>query len=120
MSTLTMRVPLGAESRLRDAVAQRADAFDLELDHVPGLEPAAVSVLEDAACADGSRAQHVARSELRVARGVREDRVPRVVHVGELAARSLLAVDAGKHRSAPPVELVGRDDDRPEARGEVL
>src|SRR5947199_298533 len=58
-----------------DAVAKDADALDLELDLVARPEPALVAVLEDAAGADGARAEDVARPELRVARGVGDDRV---------------------------------------------
>ena len=59
-----------------DAVSQHADPLDLELDHVPRLQPAAVAVLEDAAGADGARAEDVAGAELRVACGLGDERVP--------------------------------------------
>src|SRR5256885_3979570 len=117
MTAVTLRPP-SAESS--DRIPQDPDALDLELDDVARLQPAPVSLLEDATGADRSRAEHVARQEARVARRVRDDRAPRVVHVPELAARALLAVDAREHRAAAAVELVGRDDDRPEAGREVL
>src|SRR5436190_19677681 len=118
------RSPLG-EGRYRpnglhDAVPQHADPFHLELDEVAAAEPPPVAVLEDAAGAHRARADHVAREEARVEAGLREDPVPAVVQVGEVAPGALLAVDTGDHRPAPAVELVGRDDDRAEARGEVL
>src|SRR5712691_4267138 len=75
-----------------DGVPEHAEALDLELDHVAWPEPAAVAVLEDAAGADGARAEDVARGQLGVARGVRHDRLPRVVHVAEVAPRALLPV----------------------------
>src|SRR5207244_12299769 len=56
----------------------------------------------------------------RVPRGLRDDLLPREVHVAELAARALLAVDARDHRGPRAVELVRGDEDRAEARGEVL
>src|SRR4051794_35344545 len=71
--------------RSSDDVAQNADALDLELDHVAALQPPSVAELEDAASADGAGAQHVPGQQLRVARSVRDDRVPRVVQVVELA-----------------------------------
>ena len=57
---------------------------------------------------------------MRVPRGLRNDRVPRVVHVREVPARPLLTVHARDHRGARTVELVGRHQHRPEARGKVL
>src|SRR5712691_4315130 len=118
MSTVTMRSAPGEESS--DAVPEEADSLDLEHDDVAALQPAAVAVLEDAAGADGARSQDVAWPQTGVACRVRDDRIPRVVHVGELAARALFAVDARGHRSRRPVELVRRHDDRAQARGEVL
>src|SRR5439155_13544244 len=103
-----------------DAVAKDADALDLELDLVARLEPALVAVLEDAAGADGARAEDVARPELRVARGVGDDRVPGVVHVAGVPARALLPVHARDHLQAEVAELVRRDDDRAERGREVL
>src|SRR5262245_5462898 len=105
MSTLTLQPAPGEESS-RDAISQDADAFDLELDDVARLHPAAVAVLEDAARADRARAEDVAGQQPCVARGVSDDRLPRVMHVREAAARTLLAVDACDHRAASPVELV--------------
>src|SRR5919201_1996035 len=102
-----------------DVIPERSDPLDLELDDVARLEPAPVAVLEDAAASDGARAEDVTGQQPRMARGVAHDRLPRVVHVDEVAARSFLAVDARDHRPAPSVELVGRDDDRAEARREV-
>src|SRR5437667_7947678 len=101
-------------------VSHHADSLDLELDHVARLQPAAVAVLEDAAGADRARADHVAGDELRVRRGPLEDRLPRVVHVAEVAARALFAVDAGDHLQAQVAELVRRHDDGTERSGEVL
>src|SRR3989442_1683653 len=86
----------------------------------PNPTPAAstaVAELEDAAGADGARAEHVAGAEVRVARGLRHELVPGVVHVGEPPARALLAVHAGDHLVA---ELVGGDEHRAERRREVL
>src|SRR5207248_7483820 len=73
-----------------------------------------------AAGADGARADHLAGEKPRVPGGLRDDRVPGVVHVAEIAARALLPVDPRDHLEAEIAELVGRDDDRPEARREVL
>src|SRR2546423_7243175 len=103
-----------------DEVSERADPLDLELDDVTGPEPPAVAELQDAARADRSGAEDVSRKEAGVARGVGDDCVPGVVHVAELAARALLTVHARDHRGAGAVELVGRDDERAEARREVL
>src|SRR5215216_6482189 len=103
-----------------DGVPQDSDALHLELHDVARLKPAAVSVLEDAAGADRARAEDVAGAELRVARSLGDEGSPRKVHVTELAARALLAVHARHHRRRRAVELVRRDDDRAEARREVL
>src|SRR5581483_4847553 len=65
-------------------------------------------------------ADHVARREHRVARRLREQRIPLVEHRREIAARALLAVDTRDHLAARAVELVRRDEDRPERRREVL
>src|SRR5262249_13142989 len=103
-----------------DPVAQDADALDLQLDLVAGLEPALVAVLEDAAGADRARADHVARPQRGVAPRVLDDRLPRVVHVTEVPPRALLAVNSRDHLQAQVAERVGRDDDRPERRREIL
>src|SRR5581483_1516561 len=87
---------------------------------VAGPEPAAVAVLEDGAAADGSRADDVAGQQSSVPRRLREDRLPRVVNVPEVATRPLLAVHACDHLDAEVAEVVGRDDDGAEARREVL
>src|SRR5215213_265633 len=105
---------------LSDPVPQDADPFDLQLDLVAALEPTLVAMLEDAAGADGARAEHVARPQLRVLRSVGEDRLPRVIHVAEVPARALLAVHARDHLQPQVAELVGCDDDRTERGGEVL
>jgi hypothetical protein len=115
---LTGRV--GAWTARPDPVSQHPEPLDFELDDIAGLEPPAVAVLEDAAGADRPRAQGIARQELRVAGRVGDDRLPRVVHIPELAAGSLLAVDASDHRPGGAVELVRGDDNRPQARREVL
>src|SRR5438132_4679057 len=100
-------------SRARpDGVPQDADAFDLELDHVAGLQPAPVAQLEDAAGADGARAEDVAWKQSGVARRVVADRLPGMVHVGERAARALLSVDARDHLARAAVELVDLAQDR--------
>src|SRR5438876_467087 len=118
MSTLTMVSPLGAESS--DTVPQDADPLDLQFHDVAAVQPATVAVLEDAAGSDRAGAEDVAGPQVRVTRGVRDNCIPGVVHVGEVPARPLLAVDARDHAAALPVELVGGREDRPEARGEVL
>src|SRR6266536_5454531 len=100
-------------SRSANPVSKHADPLDLQLDHVAALQPAALTVLEDAARAHGARAEHVAGTEVRVPRRVRDDCFPGVVHVGELAARALLTVHTSEHRPARAVELVRSDDDRP-------
>src|SRR5881392_2350185 len=105
---------------LPNAVAQHADSLHLELDHVARLQPALVAVLEDAAGPDRARAEYVARPQLGVAPRVRDDRLPRVVHVAEVAARALLAVDARDHFQAQVAELVGSDEQWAERGGEVL
>src|SRR5205823_8567296 len=43
-----------------DAVPQDPDPIDLELDVIAPLQPAGAAVLEDAAGADGARAEHIA------------------------------------------------------------
>src|SRR5215207_8266381 len=103
-----------------DRVPQHPDPLDLELDLVARLEPAAIAVLEDAAGSDGAGAEDVARPELGVPARLLDDATPRVVEVGEIPARALLAVHAGDHDGRRAVELVRRDDDRAEARREVL
>src|SRR5262245_40465448 len=103
-----------------DRVPQHADPLHLQLDHVARLEPTAVAVLEDAARSDRPGAEDVSWVQTRVPRRVLDDPLPREVQVGELAARALLAVDAGEHHGARSVELVRCDDDRAERRGEVL
>src|SRR4029077_20669921 len=118
MSFNTMEVAPGEESS--DTVAQDADALDLELDDIPGLQPATVAVLEDAAGPNGSGAENVSRPEVRVPCRVRHDRVPRVVHVRQIPARALITVHARAHRPARAVELVRGHEQRPDARGEVL
>src|SRR5438309_1127204 len=81
---------------LPDPVAQDADSLDLELDDVAALQPALVTVLENAAGPDRPRAEHVAGAQLSIARRVRDDHVPRVVHVAEVSTRALLAVQDRK------------------------
>src|ERR1700752_1455222 len=103
-----------------DRVPQGADPLDLQLDHVARLQPPAVTELQDAARADSPRAEHVAGVELGVPGRLLDDRLPGVGHVAELAARALLAVHPRDPRPGRAVELVRRDDDRPEARREVL
>src|SRR5438552_3902970 len=103
-----------------DSVPQHADSLHLELDDVAALQPATVSMLEDAARADGARAEHVARAQLRVPRGMGDNRLPAVVHVRQVSAGPFLAVHARDHHAARPGELVRCDDDRAEARREVL
>src|SRR5215216_5033611 len=89
-----------------DSVPERPDPLDVELDDVARLEPAAVAVLEDATGADGPRAEDVARMQHGVPRRMLDDRVPRVVHVGELATGAFLAVHPRDHRRGGAVELV--------------
>src|SRR5439155_7787271 len=84
------------------------------------LEPTAIAELEDAARPDRSRAEHVAGEQPRVPRRLLDDPRPGELHVAELAARALLAVHARDHRPGRAVELVRGDDDRAEARREVL
>src|SRR5512132_199769 len=103
-----------------DPVPQHAHPLDLELDDVAGLKPPAVAVLQDAAGADRPRPEDVPGQERGVAGRVGDHRLPRVVHVGEVAARALLTVDAGDHRRAGAVELVRRNDDRAQAGRKVL
>src|SRR5439155_15974699 len=94
-----------------DPVPQDSDPLDLQLDLVARPEPALVAVLEDAAGADGAGADHVARPQLGVPRRVGDDRLPRVVHVAEVAAGALLAVHPRDHLEAQVAELVGGDDE---------
>src|SRR5215210_7546627 len=105
---------------LSDPVTEHADALDLQLDLVPGPEPALVAVLEDASGSDRAGAEDVSRPQLCVAPRVGDDRLPGVVHVAEIAAGALLAVHAGDHLQAQLPQLVRRDDDRPQRRREVL
>ena len=83
-------------------------------------KPALVAVLEDAARADGARAEDVAGPQLGVARGVRHDRLPRVVHGAEVAAGTLFPVHARDHLEPEVAQLVRGDDDRADRGGEVL
>src|SRR2546425_3467271 len=108
MSEPTIGPAPGEESS--DTVAQHPDALDLELDDVASLQPASVAMLEDAAGPDGAGSKDVAGPEVRVPRGVSDDGVPGVKHVGEVPARPLLAVHAGDHRAARSVELVGHHE----------
>ena len=102
-------------------VPQHADALDLQLDDVAALQPAPVAVLEDAAAADRARADHVARAKHRVPRApARASASQPWYRSREVAARALLAVHARDHLPVAAVELVGRDEHRPERRREVL
>src|SRR4029079_3975272 len=113
--------PTTATSATRaDCIAQNADPVDLQLDHVTRLEPAPVAELADAARPARPGPEHVAGDETRVPRGLLDQPRPREVHVPELAARAFLPVHARDHDGARAVELVGRDHDGPERRGEVL
>src|SRR5215207_7272156 len=76
-----------------NATSENPDAIHLQLDHVPGLEPAAVAVLEDAACPDRAGAEDVTGPEVRIPCSVRDDGVPGVMHVTEISTRALLPVD---------------------------
>src|SRR3954463_12448881 len=80
---------------LHDAVSEDADALDLELDQVAGLEEA--QLLEAAAVADRPRAEELARVQRLRARGVRDAVLELPVHVARIAAAPLLAVDARDH-----------------------
>ena len=64
MSFDTMGPTPGEESS--DPVAQDADARDLELDDIPGLQPATVAVLEDATRPNGPGAENVSGPEVGV------------------------------------------------------
>src|SRR5947207_3128435 len=91
-TTATSATVISSTPGLPHAVPQDADPLDLELDDVAVLQPPAVTVFEDATGSNRAGAEDVAREQPCVACGVRDDGRPRVVHVGELAARALLAV----------------------------
>src|SRR5688572_3291247 len=97
-------------TRRADAVAQNSDPLGLELDDVSRPEPRVVA-------ANPAGAQHVARHELRVPRGVVDDWLPG--DVVELALRAPLAVHAGDQLEPEAAELVSRDDYGAETRREV-
>src|SRR5579884_3254932 len=50
-----------ARAQLDDAVSQQADPLHLELNHIPGLEPPSIAVLQDAPASHGPRADDIAR-----------------------------------------------------------
>src|SRR3954449_8380557 len=110
-SGLRPSFPRGLGPPRRNAVAQDADPFDLELHLVAGSQPALIAVLEDAAGADAARADDVARPKLGVARRALDDLVPRPVHVAEVAPGALLAVHPRDHLQAKVAELVRGDED---------
>src|ERR1700741_229622 len=91
-----------------DAVSQDADAFDLELDDVVGVEEA--QMLEAAAVADRARAEELSGMQCLGARGVRDAVLELPVHVARVAAAPFLAVHAHRHRQAIRIaDLVGGD-----------
>jgi hypothetical protein len=103
-----------------DAVPEHAEPLHLELHDVARPEPAPVAVFEDATGSDRARAEDVAWQQHRVQRRLRDDLLPREVHIREFTARALLAVDPRDHRAAATVEFVRCDHERPEAGSEVL
>jgi hypothetical protein len=109
-----------AAARRPHLVAQYPDAFHLKLDHVTHGEPATVVVLQDAAGAHRPRAEDITRPQHGVAGRLRHDGRPAVVQVAQVAPGSLLAVDPRRHDRVRAVELVGGDEDRAEADGEVF
>ena len=89
-----------------DAVAQDADALDLELDDVARLDPAVE--LEPAAAADGAAAEDVAGHE-RSAPGTWAMTSGKLKSIApSVARRPGLAVHARRHRARSRVELVRR------------
>src|SRR3954451_1323153 len=95
-----------------DAIAQDADALDLELDDVPFRQPAAE--LETRASGRGPRADQLARAQRLAARGVGDRVRERVVHVGRGVLAPHLAVDPHAHDRVRGVELVRGHDARAE------
>src|SRR5262249_43808815 len=97
---------------LHDAVAQHADPFDLELDHVARLEE--THVLEAAPVADGSRAEELARVKGLGPRHVGDAVLELPSHLARIAPPPFFAVHPRDHCEPVRVaELVGRDEARP-------
>src|SRR5688572_13852733 len=84
-----------AHVRRDDAVAQHADAGNLELDHVAVLHEAPLLVA--AAAADRARAEDLAGDEGFLDRGVGDDVGKAVLHLPAPAVGPGLAVDARLH-----------------------
>src|SRR5260221_2405438 len=84
-----------AHVRCDDAVAQHADAADFQFHYVAVLEEAALFV--PAAAADRARAQHLARDQGFLERGVGDDVGEAVLHGAAIAVRPGLAVHARLH-----------------------
>src|SRR5581483_7259747 len=87
-STIADRSPPG-DSRRNAAVPQGTEAFDRQLHNIARLEPAAGGFgreLEDAAGADRSGPEDVARAGPRVAARVRDQLGPGPVHRARISA----------------------------------
>src|SRR2546430_1315284 len=97
--------------RRNRGVAQHADALDLELDAIAGLEKA--HLLQAAAVADGARAEELAWMQGLRARRVRDAVLELPAHVARVAAPPLLSVHAHAHLEPIRIaDLVGGDEAR--------
>src|SRR5262245_43516639 len=128
-------IPSGTQRDQRragdDAVGDASQALDLVDDLVADRQPrkgrgVARPELGQTAVAAGAGTQHVTRAHLRAARGVRDDLADGPVGVRPLVAAVFAAVDRDDHLEvvavlAPPrLDLVLRDEPRPESRRRVL
>ena len=107
---------------VHDAVAQRADAGNLDFEHVAGLHPERrIATMADALrCAGGDDVARRERREIRAERNDLRHRIDQQIGAGVL---HLLAVEAGGQRQPGRVgNFVGGDDPRAEraGRGKVL
>src|SRR5882724_13553 len=111
-----------------DPRAEDAEALDLQLHHVTGLQPAARlfrAEAEQAAVHEGARAEEVARKQLGAARRLRDQLRNRVVQRIRVAARELAAVAAGGHLKREPLaadarrKFIAHDQPWPGRRREV-
>src|SRR5262245_61801295 len=114
-----------------DPVGDAAEALNLADDLVADGQPGkaggvARPELGQTAVATRARPQHVSRSHLRTARRVGYDLADRPVGVGPFCAAILAAVDRDDHFEVvavlppPGLDLVLRDEPRPERRRSVL
>ncbi len=106
--------------RHADHIPQRPHPRNRQLDLVARGQP--LADLHAAASGDRAGRQQLTRQQLLAERGVGDDLPEWVAHPGGAAVAPDLAVDPhlGGQRLHPGQHLVGGDDDRAEAAGEVL